>query len=203
MNNYELPELPYKYNDLVPFITKEQLEIHHQKHHQSYVNNANSILTKIDEARKNNTELDQKAIAKELSFNISGHILHSLFWLNMQKPQENNLPNNNILGLINKNFSNFERFKKEFSNTALSVEGSGWAALVYDNISDRLIIIQIEKHNVNLIPKLNLILVLDVWEHAYYLDYKNDRAKYIENFWSAIDWNEVNTRSYPIDIANY
>lgn len=194
MNNYELPELPYEYNDLVPFITKEQLEIHHQKHHQSYVNNANSILTKVDEARKNNTELDQKAIAKELSFNISGHILHSLFWLNMKKPQENNLPNNSILGLINKNFSNFERFKKEFSNTALSVEGSGWSALAYDNIADRLIIIQIEKHNVNLVPKLNLILVLDVWEHAYYLDYKNDRAKYIENFWSAIDWNEVNTR---------
>jgi Fe-Mn family superoxide dismutase len=96
--------------------------------------------------------------------------------------------------LINRNFGSFERFKKEFSATALSTEGSGWAILAYDIISDRLMLIQIEKHNVNLIPTLNILLVLDIWEHAYYLDYKNDRAKYIENFWDAVNWDEVNNR---------
>lgn len=200
MKNYELPKLPYDYNNLAPFLTEEQLTIHHQKHHQSYVTNANNIFAKIDEARKNNFGIDQKAISKDLSFNIGGHVLHSLFWQNMQKPSDNNLPMGEILELITLNFGSFDNFKKEFSSSALTIEGSGWATLAYDNLSDRLMIMQVEKHNLNLLPNLVLLLVLDVWEHAYYLDYKNDRAKYIENFWNVINWDEVEKRKTHIAI---
>ncbi len=189
---YALPELPYKLNALEPFISEQQLTIHYQKHHQAYVNGANAILERLDKARKENIELDMKATLKELSFNIAGHVLHSLFWDNLSP--SGGKPAGTLLAAIEKEFGSFERLKTEFSKAAASVEGSGWAALAFDKETGRLIIMQIEKHNVNLVPGVKLLLVLDVFEHAYYLDYKNDRAKYVENFWSIVNWDEANKR---------
>ena len=192
--NYSLPELPYGCGELAPFISEEQLKLHHNKHHLAYVNGANAIFEKLDKARQDKTDLDMKATLKELSFHLAGHILHSMFWRNLAPAEKGGggLPDGILAEKINSEFGSLERFKKEFSQAALTVEGSGWAALAYLRKTDRLIIMQIEKHNANLFPKAYWLLVLDVWEHAYYLDYKNERAKFIEAFWQIINWQEIN-----------
>ncbi len=194
---YSLPDLPYAYNALAPHISEDQLKLHHQKHHMAYVNGANAVLEKLDKARKENADLDFKATLKELSFHVGGFKLHTLFWENMA-PAGNGgggQPRGELLKVINGEFGKFERFKKEFTMTATSVEGSGWAALTFCRKTRRPLIMQLEKHNVNLIPGFEVLLVLDVWEHAYYLDYKNDRAKFVEAFWNIVNWDAVNKRT--------
>ena len=197
MEKYKLPDLPYGYKDLEPYMSAEVLTLHHDKHHASYVNAANALLDKIDEARKNNTELDYKSVLKSLSFNVAGHILHETFWEVMAKGSGVAKPAGKLAEAINKEFGSFERFKTEFSETAKSVEGSGWAILAFHKEHGEhgsLAIIQVEKHNVNFYPEQTILLCLDVWEHAYYLDYKNDRAKFIENWWNIVNWQEVEKR---------
>lgn len=192
---YELPKLPYGYKDLEPYISEEVLTIHHTKHHQAYVKAANDLLGMLDEARKTNGEINQKSMLKGLSFAVAGHVLHSIFWEIMAKADSGkNKVEGEILKAIERDFGSFDRFKAEFTETALTVEGSGWAALAHDKERDSLIIMQIEKHNVNIYPEYKILLVLDVWEHAYYLDYKNDRAKFIESWWNIVNWEEVNKR---------
>jgi len=177
-NMYSLPKLPYGYKDLEPYISEEQLFIHHTKHHKGYVDKANSLL--------------DKGVSKPLSFNLAGHILHSLFWENMRK--ESGDPEGRIKEEIEKNFGNIENFKKLFSETAVSAEGSAWAVLVYEKFSGKLLLEQIEKHNLFLYPESKILLILDVWEHAYYLDYKNEKAKFVENFWNIANWDKAGER---------
>lgn len=192
---YKLPPLPFGSKDLEPYMSEEQLLIHHDKHHQGYVNNSNTILEKLENARKNGTELDMKSILKALSFNIGGHMLHSLFWHNLAPPGKvGGAPSGRLGDVINKEFGSFERFKKEFTQAAVSVEGSGWAALTFDKWTNRPIIMQIEKHNVHIYPTFKILMVLDVWEHAYYIDYKNQRGKFVEAFWNIVNWDEVSKR---------
>jgi len=194
-NFYVLPKLPYDYADLQPYMSKEQLTIHHDKHHQAYVNGANSILQKLDKARKDGADVDMKSTLKELSFNIGGNLLHSLFWNNLAPPKKAGGKPGGVLGKeIEKEFGSFERFKKEFSQAAISVEGSGWAALTFCRQTRRPIIMQVEKHNTNVYPGFRILMVLDVFEHAYYIDYKNDRAKFVEAFWSIVNWDKANER---------
>jgi Fe-Mn family superoxide dismutase len=194
-NFYVLPNLPYGYKDLEPHISEEQLKIHHSKHHQAYVNGANAIFQKLDKARKESADLDVKSALKELSFNIGGHVLHSLFWDNLAPVGKGGGTPGGILGdAIKKEFGSFERFRKEFSQAAVSVEGSGWAALTFCKQTKRPLIMQIEKHNTNIYPTFRILMVLDVFEHAYYIDYKNERAKFVEAFWNIVNWNEVNKR---------
>jgi Fe-Mn family superoxide dismutase len=192
---YVLPKLPYDYGDLAPYISEEQLKIHHTKHHQGYVNGANSILTKLDNARKENGEVDVKSTLKELSWNIGGHKLHSIFWENLASPKKAGGKPGGILGsVIDTEFGSFDRFKKEFTQAANSVEGSGWAALTYGRHLKRPLIMQVEKHNMNVYPGFKILMVLDVFEHAYYIDYKNDRAKFVEAFWNIVNWDAVGKR---------
>jgi superoxide dismutase, Fe-Mn family len=192
---YSLPDLPYGYNALVPHMSEEQLKIHHDKHHMAYVKGANAILEKLDKARSENTDLDIKATLKELSFQIGGHVLHSLFWGNLAPAGKGGgSPTSTLAKEIEKEFRSYERFKKEFSQAAAGVEGSGWAALTYCMQTKRLIIMQIEKHNTNVYPMFGIVLVIDVFEHAYYIDYKNERAKFIDAFWNIVNWAEVNKR---------
>ncbi len=190
---YVLPRLPYAYGALAPYISEEQLRIHYEKHHQAYVDGANSVMEKLAKARKDGAELDMKSTLKSLSFNIAGHILHSLFWDNM-KPGGGGEPKNRLKEAIDKEFGSFSRFRQEFTQAALSVEGSGWAALSYDTLVKRLVIQQIEKHNTNTVPAMYILLVLDVFEHAYYIDYRNARVKFIEAFWDIVNWDEVEKR---------
>jgi len=193
---YVLPKLPYGYKDLEPYMSEQQLTIHHQKHHQAYVNGANAILERLDKTRKEGTDVDVKATLKELSWNIGGHLLHSLFWSNLAPAGKGGggKPSGALSNAIDKEFGNFERFKKEFTQAAVSVEGSGWAALTLCRQTRRPIIMQIEKHNTNVYPTFRILMVLDVFEHAYYIDYKNERAKFVEAFWNIVNWNEINKR---------
>ncbi|NWF86703.1 superoxide dismutase [Candidatus Bathyarchaeota archaeon] len=192
---YVLPKLSYDYKDLAPHMSEEQLRIHHSKHHQAYVNGANSILQKLDKARKEGTELDVRATLKELSFNIGGHLLHSLFWGNLAPAGKGGgEPSGALADFIDKEFGSFDRFKKEFTQAAVSVEGSGWAALTLCKQTNRLIIMQVEKHNTNVYPMFRILMVLDVFEHAYYIDYKNERAKFIDAFWNIVNWDGINKR---------
>src|SRR5680860_11232 len=192
---YSLPELPYNYDALVPFLSEDQLRIHHQKHHAGYVAGVNASFEKLEQARIKDVDLDMKATLKNQSFHIGGYLLHSLFWKNLSPANDGGgLPDGEILLAINNEFGSFARFQKEFTQTALSVEGSGWAALVYCKCTKRPLLMQIEKHSVNLYPNFKILLVLDVWEHAYYIDYKNDRVKYVEAFWKIVNWKKVEER---------
>jgi Fe-Mn family superoxide dismutase len=183
-NFYVLPKLPFDYADLEPFMSKEQLTIHHDKHHQAYVTGANNILQKLDKARKEGTDLDVKSTLKELSFNIGGHVLHSAYWNNLAPPKKGGggKPSGTLAKEIDKEFGSFDRFKKEFTQAATSVEGSGWAALTFDRKTKRPIIMQVEKHNTNVYPGFRILMVLDVFEHAYYID------------WNIVNWDKVNER---------
>jgi Fe-Mn family superoxide dismutase len=192
---YSLPELPYAYNALEPQISETQLRLHHDKHHAAYVNGANAILERLDKARQAGTDVDIKATLKELSFQAGGHVLHSLFWRNLAPvAKAGKEPGGALADVLNNEFGSFERFKKEFSTAAASTEGSGWAALAWCDMTSRPVIMQIEKHNVNVYPMFRILMVLDVWEHAYYLDYKNERPKFVDAFWNIVNWDEVNQR---------
>jgi Fe-Mn family superoxide dismutase len=192
-NTYALPKLPYEYDALAPYMSEQQLTIHHQKHHQAYVNGANAIFEKLEKARKENAEADVKALLKELSFQIGGYVLHNLFWENLA-PKAGGRPNGAIGKAMDAEFGSFDRFKAEFTRTATSVEGSGWAALALDPQTKRLLIMQVEKHNTNVYPGFRILLVLDMFEHAYYIDYKNDKAKYVDAFWNIVNWKAAASR---------
>ncbi len=194
---YSLPDLPYDYDALEPHISEAQLRLHHDKHHAAYVNGANAVLERLDKAREANTDVDMKATLKELSFQAGGHELHSLFWSNLapaagagKEPE----PGSPLAEVLKGEFGSFERFKKEFTLAAASAEGSGWAALAWCGMTRRPVIMQIEKHNVNVYPAFRILMVLDVWEHAYYLDYRNERPRFVEAFWKIVNWDEVNKR---------
>jgi superoxide dismutase, Fe-Mn family len=194
IKTFTLPKLPYDYKALEPYISEQQLKLHHDKHHQAYVTGANNIFGKIEKADKENLDIDIKALAKELSFHIGGHMLHTTFWENMAPAGKGGggQPGGMAADMINMGFGSFENFKKRFSAAANSVEGSGWAALAVHPCIGRPLIMQIEKHNVNVFPDFQILMVLDVWEHAYYLDYKNERPKFIEAFWNVVNWEKVN-----------
>jgi superoxide dismutase, Fe-Mn family len=193
IKSFSLPKLRYDYNALAPYMSEEQLKLHHDKHHMAYVTGANAIFEKLDKARKENAELDMKATLKELSFHIGGHMLHSTFWECMAPAGKGGgKPNGAIADLLNKEFGSFDRFKMEFTKAATSVEGSGWAVLAMQECVARPLIMQVEKHNVNVYPGFRILMALDVWEHAYYVDYKNDRAKFVDGFWNVVNWDYVN-----------
>jgi Fe-Mn family superoxide dismutase len=195
VKRYELPQLPYAYNALEPYIIEEIMRLHHAKHHQAYVNGANAALEKIEKAAKGEIQIDVRAVLRDLSFNLDGHKLHSIFWPNMAPPGKGGgKPGGAIADKINAEFGSFENFKKLFSDAAKTVEGVGWALLLYDPEADRLVLTQIEKQNLMHLAELPILLAIDVWEHAYYLQYKNDRASYVDNWWNVVNWDDVEQR---------
>lgn len=193
IGGHQLPALPYSYNALEPVISEEIMRLHHTKHHQSYVDGLNKAEIKLKEARKSGSFDLIKHWERELAFHGAGHYLHTIFW-GIMSPNGGGQPKNSLLKAINHAFSSFDHFKKQFSEAAKNVEGSGWAILVWAPRSHRLEILTAEKHQNlsqwDVIP----LLVLDVWEHAYYLQYKNERAKYVENWWKIVNWDEVEQR---------
>jgi Fe-Mn family superoxide dismutase len=187
MKKYELPKLDYEYSALEPVISAKIMELHHSKHHAAYVKNANAAIEKLEKGEGN------AATLKSLSFNLNGHILHELFWKNMRPPKDKNMPTGKIAEAINKNFGSFENFRKQFEEAANTVEGSGWATLSSDG-QGNLFVMQIEKHNLMHLAGFTPILVLDVWEHSFYLQYENRKAEFVSNFWKVINWNDVSGR---------
>ncbi|MBW6441407.1 superoxide dismutase [Patescibacteria group bacterium] len=188
---YTLPELTYNYEDLEPYMDAETVKLHHSVHHASYVNNANKLVSDIEEARNSGDFSKIRALSSSLSFNLSGHYLHSLFWRIMGPPSGNSEIDGEIKKQIEVNFGSVDNFFNIFNTLALTVEGSGWAVLTYDPINKDLHVSQIEKHNMLGISNHVPILALDVWEHAYYLKYKSDRKAFIEAFKNLINWEAV------------
>ncbi|MEM0075827.1 MAG: superoxide dismutase [Conexivisphaerales archaeon] len=192
---YELPPLPYKYNALEPYISEKIMQFHHDRHHAGYVNGANAALEKLEKARAGQLQVDIRAVLRDYSFNVDGHKLHSLFWPNMAPPGKGGgKPGGAVADLIQKSFSDFDKFKTQFSDAAKQVEGSGWALLLYEPELDELVLTQVEKQNFMHLAELPILLGLDVWEHAYYIDYGPDRAKYVENWWNVVNWSDVESR---------
>jgi Fe-Mn family superoxide dismutase len=188
---YTLPELPYKYDALEPHISKEIMTLHHDKHHLAYVNGANAALDKLENGRKNNWQgVDIKGVERDLSFNLAGHVLHSIFWPNM-KQGGGGKPGGKLADKINEDFGSFDAFKSQLSGAAKAVEGSGWGMLVWDPVEKQLLTLQAEKHNLLSGQRTIPLLVCDVWEHAYYLQYKNDRGAYVDAFWNVVNWENV------------
>lgn len=194
MKKFELPPLPYAYDALEPMISKQIMTLHHDKHHAAYVNGANAALEKLEKSRKGEMEIDVKAVLRDLTFNANGHILHSIFWSNMQNPAESNKPGGKIADLINKDFVSFDSFKKEFGTAAKTLEGSGWAILGYEPETKQLMVMQVEKHNLSHVANMKILLALDVWEHSFYLQYLNDKTKYVDNWFSIVNWDDVDKR---------
>jgi superoxide dismutase, Fe-Mn family len=190
---HTLPELPYAYNALEPYISEEIMRLHHDKHHRSYVEGLNKAEVNLKKARDNNDFSLIKHWSRELAFHGSGHYLHTIFWKNMI-PKGGGSPQGLLKKEIENCFGSFDKFKKQFSEAAKQVEGVGWAILVWSPRARHLEILQSERHMLltqwDTIP----LLVLDVWEHAYYLQYKNNRAEYVDNWWNLVNWNDVEMR---------
>lgn len=190
---HSLPPLPYSYQALEPFIDRKIMELHHDKHHQSYVDGLNKAELQLQKARLQNDFSLVKHFSRELAFHGSGHYLHTIFWNNM-KPNGGGQPGGRLLKEIIQYFGSFDAFKNHFTEAAKQVEGSGWALLVWSPRSRHLEVLQSESHmhltQWDTIP----LLVLDVWEHAYYLQYKNNRAEYVKNWWNVVNWKDVEGR---------
>ncbi|MEM1903486.1 MAG: superoxide dismutase, partial [Pyrobaculum sp.] len=140
-------------------------------------------------------QIDIRAVLRDLSFHINGHVLHSIFWPNMAPAGKGGgKPGGRTADLINRFFGSFEKFKEEFSLAAKNVEGVGWAVLIYEPLEEQLVVLQIEKHNLMHAADAQVLLALDVWEHAYYLQYKNDRGSYVDNWWNVVNWEDVERR---------
>ncbi|RKW23537.1 MAG: superoxide dismutase [Corynebacterium sp.] len=191
---YVLPELPYAYDALEPHISAEIMELHHSKHHQNYVNGANAALEKLEAARKDGSiAAVVTALSKDLAFNLGGHTNHSLFWENLS-PNGGGKPAGALAAAIDEDFGSFEEFQKHFAAAALGLQGSGWAVLAYDKIGERLVIEQMTDQQGNLSIDLVPLLLLDMWEHAFYLQYKNVKADYVAAVWNVFNWDEVAAR---------
>jgi superoxide dismutase, Fe-Mn family len=190
---HTLPALPYAYNALEPYISEEIMKLHHDKHHRSYVEGLNKAELSLKKARENGDFSLIKHWSREMAFHGSGHYLHTIFWKNMI-PNGGGSPQGLLKREIESYFGSFEQFKTQFSEAAKQVEGVGWAILVWSPRARHLEILQSERHMLltqwDTIP----LLVLDVWEHAYYLQYKNNRAKYVDNWWNLVNWNDVEMR---------
>lgn len=193
MTAYTLPELPYDYAALEPHISAKIMELHHGKHHKAYVDGANLAVEKLAEARDSGDFASINKLEKDLAFNVGGHVNHSVFWQNMS-PEGGGAPQGEIAAGIADHFGSFEKFQAQFTAVAMGVQGSGWAALVWDSLGQRMNIHQFFDQQANFPAGSVPLLLLDVWEHAYYLDYQNVRADYVKAFWNIINWSDVQTR---------
>lgn len=193
IGGHTLPPLPYAYDALEPYIDAKTMQLHHDIHHKSYVDGLNKAELEMQKARKTGDFSLIKHWEREAAFNGAGHYLHTLFW-NIMTPKGGGKPSGALAAQIDRDFGSFEAFKKHFSQAAEKVEGGGWAILVWSPRSHRLEILQAEKHQNlsqwDVIP----LLALDVWEHAYYLKYQNERGKYIDAWWNLVNWPHVNER---------
>ncbi len=178
MADYALPDLPYDYGALAPHISGEIMELHHSKHHQTYVKGANTAIEQMAEARDKNQLATVNLLAKNLAFNLAGHVNHSVFWPNMS-PDGGDKPDGELAAAIQEDFGSFDAFRAHFTATAVGIQGSGWAILAWDSIGSRLLICQLYDHQGNLPVGLVPLLMLDMWEHAFYLQYRNVKDEYV------------------------
>jgi Fe-Mn family superoxide dismutase len=198
MTVYKLPDLNYDYSELEPNLSAEILELHHSKHHAAYVAGANTTLEQLETWRSTEDASPAllNALEKNLAFHVSGHVLHSLFWENLSPTAKSGggEPEGDLIDQINSDFGSFANFQKQFNATANGVQGSGWAALSWEPTAGKLVITQVFDHQSNLQQLATPLLVLDMWEHAFYLQYKNVKGDWVTNWWNIINWSDVATK---------
>jgi Fe-Mn family superoxide dismutase len=202
-----LPDLPYDYDGLEPYIDEQTMRLHHDKHHQGYVDGLNAAEKALAQARNNGDYSDMRQIERSLAFNGSGHFNHTLFWNNMCPPEEQSEPEGNLLKHIEKDFGSVDGLKEQFGAAAGNVEGSGWGFLVWVPQGQYLTTVAAENHQKQFVNSSIPLLALDVWEHAYYLKYQNKRGEYIDNWWNVVDWDNVahnlekaKDYEFPVDV---
>jgi len=195
MKEYILPKLPYAYEALEPVIDAATVTLHHDKHHNAYVAGFNGTLKKIVEAREKSDYAAIKALDKDLAFHGSGVVLHNMYWENLCPKAECKEPiTGAFLDQVKMDFGDLSKLKAEMGAAAKAVEGSGWAVLVWEPVSNQLLVLQAENHQKLTIWGVVPLLVIDVWEHAYYLKYQNNRVAYVDAIWGIINWTAVEKR---------
>ncbi len=193
MADYTLPDLGYDYGALDPHISGRIMELHHSKHHAAYVAGANTALEQLAEARANESFGTVNLLEKNLAFNLGGHVNHSIFWQNLS-PEGGGEPDGELGAAITEFFGSFDAFKKHFAANAVGIQGSGWSILAWDTLGKKLIIVQLYDQQGNLPIGIVPLLLLDMWEHAFYLDYVNVKADYVKAFWNIVSWSDVAAR---------
>jgi Fe-Mn family superoxide dismutase len=193
MKSYTLPELPYDYAALEPHYSARLLELHHDKHHAGYVTGANATLDKLAEAREKGAFAAINQLQKNLAFHLSGHVLHSLFWLNMSR-HGGGEPEGELADAIKESFGSFAAMKDQLNEAGVNVQGSGWGALAWEPLRKFLVVEQVYDHQGNIGSGTVPLLVVDMWEHAYYLQYLNARGDWVKAFWNLVNWEDVSWR---------
>jgi Fe-Mn family superoxide dismutase len=190
---YTLPELPYDYAALEPHISAKIMELHHSKHHKTYVDGANTALEKLAEARDAGDLANVNKLEKDLAFNLGGHTNHTVFWNNLSGDGGGE-PEGELQAAIAEHFGDFGKFQAHFSANATGIQGSGWSVLAWDSIGARLNIFQLFDQQGNVPVGTHPVLMLDMWEHAFYLDYLNVKADYVKAFWNIVNWQDAQAR---------
>ena len=193
MADYTLPDLPYDYAALEPHISAKIMELHHDKHHAAYVAGANTALQQMAEARDSGNLGNINKLEKDLAFNLGGHVNHSIFWTNLS-PDGGDKPTGELASAIDDGFGSFDKFVAHFTAAAMGLQGSGWAVLSWDPIGKQLIIQQLFDQQANSAMGTIPVLQLDMWEHAFYLDYLNVKADYVKAFWNIANWQNAGLR---------
>ena len=193
MADYTLPDLPYDYSALAPHIAPEIMELHHSKHHNTYVQGLNTTLDKLAEARDKNDFGAVVGLEKTLAFNLGGHVNHSAFWNNLS-PDGGDKPTGDLATAIDADFGSFDGFQAHFTAAATTIQGSGWAILGHDRLGDRLLIHQLYDQQSQLPAGQTPIVLLDMWEHAFYLQYKNVKPDYVKAWWNVVNWADAAER---------
>ncbi|MBN9608074.1 MAG: superoxide dismutase [Actinobacteria bacterium 69-20] len=193
MAQYTLPDLPYDYGALEPHISGQIMELHHDKHHAAYVAGANTALDQMAESREKGSFGTVNLLEKNLAFNLGGHINHSIFWPNMS-PDGGDKPDGDLGAAIDEYFGSFDGFRGQFSAAAGGLQGSGWAMLVWDTLGQRLNIMQLFDQQGNLPAAQVPVVLLDMWEHAFYLQYRNVKADYVSAWWNVVNWADAAAR---------
>jgi Fe-Mn family superoxide dismutase len=191
--DYTLPELSYDYGALDPHISGKIMELHHSKHHQNYVNGLNTALEKLEESRAAGSYDTINLLEKNLAFNLGGHINHSIFWKNLS-PEGGDKPTGELAAAIDDNFGSFDAYRAQFEATALGIQGSGWAITAWDTLGQKLVIVQLYDQQANIPATLIPVSQLDMWEHAFYLDYLNVKGDYVKAFWNIANWADAQER---------
>ena len=193
MTKYTLPDLAYDFAALEPHISGRIMQLHHGKHHAAYVAGANATLDLMAEARDKNDLTWINKLQKDLAFNLGGHVNHSIFWKNLSA-SGGDKPTGELAAAIDEYFGSFDGFRAHFTATAMGIQGSGWSILAWDVLGQRLIIEQLYDQQGNLVAASVPLLMLDMWEHAFYLDYQNVKADYVAAFWNIVSWQDVQAR---------
>ncbi len=190
---YTLPDLDYDYGALDPSISGQIMELHHSKHHAAYVAGANQALEQLAEARDTGNFGNLPKLEKDLAFHLGGHTNHSIFWKNLS-PNAKERPEGELKAAIDEYFGDYDKFVAHFNAAALGIQGSGWALLAWDVVGSRLVINQLYDQQGNVPVLTTPLLMLDMWEHAFYLDYKNVKGDYVKAFWNIVNWDDVESR---------